>query len=213
MHMNVTAPNLRVGPTTYVLDDDPEVLVAIKTMLASVGLGCETFDNPELLLKADLSRCGCLILDLRMALMNGLEVQSALKERGVILPVIFISGHGDIPTALRAIRAGAVDFLEKPFRPQELLDRVNECLRQQKVGGLVSKRNIPMAQLTKRETEVARGLVAGKTSAEIAKDLGLSKRTIDMHRSRLLKRMNVRRSADAVRILAEAINRNTYPET
>ncbi len=185
-----------------ILDDDEEVAAAVKSLMRSVGLPCRVYHDPGAFLadRAAIARCGCLILDLRMPVFSGLEVQSRLKRMGNDVPVIFLSGHGDIPTALRAIRAGALDFLEKPFRDQTLLDLVNRALRS---GSL--QPSTPSVALTPRERDAAEGILRSETSAVTADRLGISRRTVDVYRSRLLRRLNVARASEARPILKELL--------
>lgn len=186
------------------LDDDHEVALAVASLMRSVRIPCRIFYDPKVLLldRVALDLCGCLILDLRMPIYSGLDVQARLIKMGYQIPVIFLSGHGDIPTALRAIRAGALDFLEKPFHDQALLDLVNKALR-----GRVSQ---PSAErtgitLTRRERDAAEGILRGETSAVTAERLGISRRTLDVHRSRLLRRLSVRRTSEARPILTQLL--------
>ncbi len=189
-----------------VLDDDHEVALAVGTLMRSVRLPCRIFHDPKVLLqdRAALDLCGCLILDLRMPMFSGLDVQARLEKMGYQIPIIFLSGHGDIPTALRAIRAGALDFLEKPFHDQALLDLVNKALRSRLSPPAPVHTKL---RLTPRERDAAEGILRNETTAVTAKRLGISRRTLDVHRSRLLRRLNVRLTSEARPILSEVLGK------
>jgi len=197
-----TAP--KSAAEVLVLDDDHEVALAVGTLMRSVRLKCRIFYDPKALLqdRAALDVCGCLILDLRMPIFSGLEVQARLEKMGYQIPIVFLSGHGDIPTALRAIRAGALDFLEKPFHDQALLDLVNKALRSRIPASASVHAKI---KLTPRERDAAEGILRNETSAVTAERLGISRRTLDVHRSRLLRRLNVRRTSEARPVLGEML--------
>ena len=187
-----------------VLDDDHEVALAVGTLMRSVRLKCRIFHDPKALLldRGALDHCGCLILDLRMPIFSGLDVQARLEKMGYQIPIIFLSGHGDITTALRAIRGGALDFLEKPFHGQALLDLVNKALRSRLPASAPAS---PRIKLTPRERDAAEGILRNETSAVTAKRLGISRRTLDVHRSRLLQRLHVKRTSQARPILNEML--------
>ncbi|HPF25529.1 MAG: response regulator [Steroidobacteraceae bacterium] len=187
------------------VDDDQGIREGLSLLLQTVGQRCELYPTAiSFLENFDQSRRGCLVLDVRMPRMTGLELQEKLKERGSSLPIIFITGHGDIPLAVEAMRRGALDFIRKPFREQELLDRINEALefdsnkrkerldKQQLVGRLGS--------LTKREREVFERVADGHMNKVIAFDLGLSERTVEVHRSHLMKKLGARTLAELIHI-------------
>ena len=199
---SVTTPE--PAAEVIVLDDDHEVGLAVGSLMRSVRLKCRVFHDPKALLqdRVALDHCGCLVLDLRMPIFSGLDVQARLEKMGYQIPIIFLSGHGDIPTALRAIRAGALDFLEKPFHDQVLLDLVNKALRSRVFASAPVP---PKIKLTPRERDAAEGILRNETSAVTAERLGISRRTLDVHRSRLLRRLNVRRTAQARPILSEML--------
>ncbi len=187
-----------------ILDDDQEVALAVASLLRSMRMPCRVFHDAKafLLDREALDACGCLILDLRMPIYSGLDVQARLTKMRYRIPIIFLSGHGDIPTALRAIRGGAMDFLEKPFHDQTLLDLVNKALQSRiSPPPLVP----PKIQLTPRERDAAEGMLRGESSAATAERLGISRRTLDVHRSRLLRRLDVKRTAEALPILTELL--------
>jgi two-component system response regulator FixJ len=192
--------------TVFIVDDDRAVRDSLADLVDSVGLRAETFANAkEFLTHEPTERCGCLVLDIRMPGMSGLELQEELARRGTTLPVIFITGHGDIPMAVQAMRLGAQDFIQKPFREQELLDRINLALetssreRDIQLERQVVKNQI--SDLTRRELEVMNMIVAGKANKVIALDLCLSQRTVEVHRANVMDKLHVRSLADLVRVV------------
>lgn len=183
---------LPAGQQVYVVDDDPGMLESTVWLLESVGLSVQPFTDGRVFLEAcrpDMR--GCLLLDVRMPGMGGLSVQDALRERGIDLPIIFVSGHADVPMVVRAFRAGAVDFIEKPYSEQLLLDSVQHVLRhrQRDVSPLLEAVHARLAALTQREQDVLLPLVHGHTNREIADQLGISVKTVDLHRARVMRRM------------------------
>ena len=204
-------------PTVFVVDDDPEIRASIALLMKSVKLEVRTFNSTaDFLSSWTPEKPGCLILDVRMPAMSGLELQSVLLERGLAMPIVFLSGHGDIPMALRAVRAGAIDFLEKPFRDQVLIDAVHAALAQDAQERLrrTERKSVAslVGSLSPREAEVA-GLVAdGLSSPEIARKLRLSPRTVEMHRARLMRRLGVDGVADVIRLILEARSISAVPE-
>jgi two-component system response regulator FixJ len=195
----------RKDPTVYVADDDEGVRKALSVLLQSVGYRSVAFGSaPEFLQQYDPEAPGCLILDIRMPDMSGLELQEELNRRGSILPVIFITGHGDVPMAVDAMKKGAFDFIQKPFRDQDLLDRVNRALqadadtRQALSQGDDLRRR--EASLTPREREVMALIVDGRANKVIAQDLKLSERTVEIHRSRVMEKMGARSVAQLVKM-------------
>jgi two-component system, LuxR family, response regulator FixJ len=192
--------------TVYIVDDDEAVRSALRLLLKSAGYVTAAFDSAqEFLSRYSTQQPGCLVLDVRMPGMSGLELQQELNRRGAIIPVIFISGHGDIPMAVEAIHAGAFDFLQKPFKDQELLDRVAKALA---TDALLRAQHIEaasvqelLATLTPREQEVLGMVVAGKPNKIMAVDLNLSQRTVEVHRARVMEKMHVRSLAELVRMM------------
>jgi two-component system, LuxR family, response regulator FixJ len=182
------------GPTVFVVDDDDAVRDSLGMLLESVGLRCRSYPSAaEFLLAYKPDHAGCLVLDIRMPGMSGIELQERLNEIGAILPVIFITGHGDVPLAVKAMRAGAVDFLQKPYNEQELLDRIHRALqgdgerrRELSERDLIVRRH---GKLTPREREVFDLIVQGKPNKVVASDLGVSQRTVEIHRSRVMEKM------------------------
>ncbi|MGI9285916.1 MAG: response regulator transcription factor [Pseudomonadales bacterium] len=191
--------------TVYVVDDDEAVLDALALLLDTVGLNCETFPSAIAFLEAyDGTGGGCLVLDIRMPGMSGLELQEKLTEKSVLLPIIFITGHGDIPMAVEAMRNGAHDFIRKPFREQELLDRISEALamesglrhQQYERLGVMMK----LQTLTEREGEVFKRITAGEANKVIAIELEISERTVEVHRAHVMKKMAAKSLAQLVRM-------------
>ena len=191
-------------PIVYIVDDDDEVRESLADLVDSVGLTAEMFANaPAFLAHYSSEHVGCVLLDIRMPGMSGLELQQALDERGSSLPIIFISGHGDIPMAVDAMRRGAVDFIEKPYRDQDLLDRVNAAVeagrKRQSEQAEIDAIARRIESLTPREREVMGLIVQGHANKVIAIDLGLSQRTVEVHRARVMEKMGVRSLAQLVR--------------
>jgi FixJ family two-component response regulator len=196
---------MSASSTIFVVDDDPGILSSIAWLLESARLHVETFDSGQKLLAAlGRDRPGCLLLDLRMPGMSGLEVQQALAARGITMPVIFVTGHGDVPAAVRALKAGAFDFFEKPFNDQALLTRIQAALAldrelraERELKSSVRER---VDSLTARQRGILDLVVAGATSRDIAQQLGLSPSTVEGHRIKILKRMQANGLADLVRM-------------
>jgi RNA polymerase sigma factor (sigma-70 family) len=197
------------APTVFVVDDDPGVGDSMHVLLESAGLDSETFSSAVEFLEAyDPGRPGCLVLDVRMPDMSGPELQAHLREMGSILPIIFITAHGDVPTAVEAVKAGATDFLEKPFRYQELLEKVQVALEEDARNRAaledLSKIRTRLGSLTPREREVMELVVEGKPNKNIARALGISQRTVEIHRSRVMEKMKVRSLSMLVRSVMRA---------
>ncbi|MBK1650275.1 DNA-binding response regulator [Rhabdochromatium marinum] len=180
----------------FVVDDDADVRDSIAELLDSVGLRVECHASAQAFLDAyDAERSGCLVLDVRMAGMSGLELQQRLIAMGAERPVILLTGHGDVPMAVEAMKAGALDFLQKPYRDQSLLDAINRALSADAVARRADGDRNRVAQCTERLTEREKAILArvrlGKTSKAIAKELGISPRTAEVHRRNLLRKFNV----------------------
>jgi len=191
-------------PTIYVVDDDPSVRDSMELMLKSVGFNVKTLGSAQDFLKADLQEdLGCLVLDVRMPGMSGLDLQEKLVSAKTPMPVVFITGHGTVPMSVRAMKAGAVDFLQKPFEEQDLLDAINRAVARQRERKSkkdeVEKLQRRLKALTPREHEVFSLLVTGMANKEIAYELGTSERTIKAHRARIMEKMNAGSLADLVR--------------
>lgn len=188
----------------YIVDDDEAVRDSTSMLMQSVGLAVETYPRADAFLSAYRDDViACLVLDVRMPGMSGTELQSVLKERGIDVPIIFITGHGDVPMAVNALQAGAVDFLQKPFRQQELLDRVNAVLDEEAAlrTSLADRASIQqeLESLTPREQDVMRYLMDGEANKVIAIELGISERTVEIHRARVFEKLGVRNVARLVR--------------
>ena len=192
-------------PTVFVVDDDPAIRFAMQALMDSVNLRHEIFGSAtEFLESVDDDRSGCLVLDIRMPGLGGLELQQELVDRGSALPIIFITGHGDVPMAVEAMQKGAVDFIQKPFRDQDLLDCIGEALKTDQERREARKANAEVAEriakLTKREHEVFDLVVTGKPNKVIAYELGVSQRTVEIHRARVMEKMQARSLADLVKM-------------
>jgi two-component system, LuxR family, response regulator FixJ len=195
-------------PTVFVVDDDDGVRRGLSLLLSSVGLRVETFPGAQEFLQAfDPERTGCLVLDVRMPGMSGLELQERLKADHSDIPIIILTGHGDVQMAVRAVQAGAVDFIEKPFREQMLLDRIQQAMAQdaenraQHARLAVSRDRL--ARLTQREREVLRLVVAGRHNKTIAEELGVTVKTIEFHRSKIMEKTKAVSVAELVRLVLE----------
>lgn len=190
-------------PKVYVVDDDQGMLDSTVWLLESVGLQALPFTSGQAFLEAcDAALPACVLLDVRMPGMGGLSVQEALRTRGVQVPVIFVSGHADVPIVVRAFKAGAIDFIEKPYNDQLLLDSVQDALgRSSRVQVSSRQRDEVQARidsLTPRERDVFVPLVQGYTNREIAEQLVVSVKTVDLYRSRVMKRMQAEHLPDLV---------------
>jgi len=198
-------------PTVFIVDDDEPVRDSLKMLMRSVGLSAETFSGAAEFLEAyDPDRPGCLVLDIRMPGMSGMELQEKLNEVHAILPIIFITGHGDVPMAVKAIQYGAADFIQKPFRDQDLLDRINKAIEQDASNRaqLLETRDIEerLSNLTPREKEVLELIVDGRPNKVIAADLEVSQRTVEIHRARVMDKMRASSLAHLVRMVMRLRN-------
>jgi len=196
--------------TVFIVDDDEAVRDSIMELVESVGLQAEAFASAQAFLEVyHADRAGCLVLDVRMARMSGLALQAKLNEIDAKLPIIFITGHGDIPMAVEALKAGAFDFIQKPYHEQSLLESINKALARDESRRAATPQDTQMAgriaMLTDREREVLRLLVDGKSNVTIADELGISPRTVEIHRSRVLNKFQVRSVAQLVRIVGDAV--------
>ncbi|HEV8332744.1 MAG TPA: response regulator transcription factor [Steroidobacteraceae bacterium] len=204
--MSVTATKeSKRKPTVYIVDDDDGMRRALGILMTTVGYQPAAFAGPrDFLAKYDPSQPACLVLDVRMPEMSGLEVQQHLNRSGSMLPVILVSGHGDIPMAVQAMKDGAFDFLQKPFRDQDLLDRINGALKLDAENRASVDRLADLKQrsdsLTPREREVMALVVDGKANKVIAIDLGLSERTVEIHRANVMEKMGARSVAHLVKM-------------
>ena len=193
------------NPTLYIVDDDQAVRDGLKALLGARGFALETFDSAESFLAAmDRNVTGCAILDIRMPGMNGLELQRELKRRAIALPVIIITGHGDVALAVTALKAGAIDFLEKPFDSDALLASIEDALRRgaATLTAAFDREAVAarVAQLTAREREVMDLVVAGHPNKVIANRLGITVRTVEIHRAKVMDKVQARNLSELVRI-------------
>jgi FixJ family two-component response regulator len=192
-------------PNVFVVDDDAAVRDSVSLLLETAGIPHRIFDSAEAFLRARLdSSAGCIILDVRMPGLSGPELQAELNERGVSLPIIFLTAHGDIPLTVRAIKAGAVDFLTKPVNGSVLLDRVQAALAQsvrlQEEASAQESLSRRMENLTDRERDVMALAVAGHPNKEIARLLGISHRTVEIHRARVMHKTGATNLLELARI-------------
>lgn len=194
-----------VEQTVYIVDDEEPVRKALRFLTKSDGIKSESFETAQAFLDA-LERIGpgCLLLDVCMPDMSGLELQEALRVRNVEIPVIVLTGHADVPTAVRAMKGGASDFVEKPFDGEELLERIHQCLsgeaKRRRTAEWRKQAAERLARLTRREREVMQGLVAGKRNKQIAEELFISFRTVELHRSSIMTKFEANSLSDVVRI-------------
>jgi len=205
MMSGTTTKESKRKPVVYIVDDDDGMRRALGVLMTTVGYQPAAFAGPrEFLAKHDPSQPSCLVLDVRMPEMSGLELQQHLNRSGSMLPVILVSGHGDIPMAVQAMKDGAFDFLQKPFRDQELLDRINGALKLDAENRASTDRLADLKQrsdsLTPREREVMALVVDGKANKVIAIDLGLSERTVEIHRANVMEKMGARSVAHLVKM-------------
>ena len=194
------------APMVFVVDDDPSVRSSLKFLMSSVGLQVESFDSADALLQRKLPDApSCLVLDVRLRGLSGLDFQRELAARNCHMPIIFITGHGDIPMSVRAMKAGAVEFLTKPFRDQDLLDAVRIALekdrerreRKKEVSDLKERFN----SLTPREQKVISMVVSGMLNKQIADQLGTAENTVKVHRSRAMEKMRAQSVAELVKMI------------
>ncbi len=195
-------------PTVYVVDDDPAVRQSFKWLVGSIGLRVQTFDSAQSFMRDyDPAEAGCLVVDVRMPGMSGIELQEKLANEGITIPIIVVTAYGDVPTAVRAMKRGAVDFIEKPYNDQAMLDRIQLCIerdarmRQNKQ----TEREVAwrVERLTPREREVFELIVSGRSNKEVARVLEISPKTVEAHRAKVMDKM-------AVGSLAELVQMSTY---
>ena len=196
-------------PVVFVVDDDEAVCQSLSVLIGDIGLEVRTFTSAQQFLGAyDPQQPGCLVLDVRMSGMSGLELQSRLKELGYEIPIIIITGHADVPMAVEAMKAGALDFIEKPFRDQILLDNIQKAIevdaqtrRTRQESQDVQSR---IQNLTRRERQIMDLLVLGKTNKTIAYELGISQKTVDFHRANILDKAGVDSVVELLRLTQKA---------
>ena len=198
----------RSPPTVFVVDDDESVRGSLRFLLRSAGLESRAFGSAqEFLASYEAAQPGCLVLDVRMPGMNGLELQQELNLRGAIIPVIFITGHGDIPMAVEAMQHGAHDFLQKPFRDEDLIERVRRALaKDAKARASLEEHKAirgRLDSLTPREREVLALMARGKPNKIMAHELGVSQRTVEIHRARVMEKSGAASLAELVRMVMD----------
>ena len=195
-------------PIVFIVDDHAGVRDAITELVSSVGLRHATFESAQQFLDAfDPEAPGCLVLDVRMAHMSGPALQERLIAMGARIPIVFISGHGDIDVAVKTIKSGAVDFVKKPYRDQQLLESINDALAidiaNRYAPSLKSEFAARLTTLSDREREVMELVVQGQSSKSIARTLGISYRTVELHRNHIFEKLGVQSVADLVRLAVE----------
>lgn len=192
-------------PTVFIVDDDPAVREGLKALLTAKRLAVETFESAEAFLaQVQPGRTGCVLADVRMPGMSGLDLQRELKRRAMALPTVIITGHGDVPLAVAALKAGAVDFLEKPFDSDAILASIDEALRRgsarTEAGFNRAELAARFAELTPREREVMTLVVGGHPNKVVAHRLGIAVRTVEIHRARVMEKLGARNLSELVRM-------------
>jgi two-component system, LuxR family, response regulator FixJ len=203
---SMSAPAAPSNAVVYIVDDEEAVADSVSMLLRSVGLQTRTFADARAFLKDYLPEmAGCLVLDVRMPKMGGLELQDELNRMRCALPIIFVTGHGDVPMAVEAMRAGAIDFLQKPFNDDELIRRVQKALEEDAAQRAVLKQREEIerrwSELTEREREIAQRIAEGQANKVMASELSISERTVELHRAHVMQKMGVRSLAQLVRML------------
>jgi len=193
-------------PRAYLVDDDEAIRDALSWLLKSRGIPCATFDSAESFLAAwSKTMSGCLVLDMRMTGMSGLDCFDQLRERESTLPVIFLTGHGDVPLAVATLKKGAFDFFEKPFNDNDLATRIEEAMAldasQRKASATVDSVKARLASLTTREKQIMEQVLAGKFNKVIADELNISMRTVEVHRANLFDKMQVKTAVELANLL------------
>ena len=196
-------------PTVFIIDDDPAVRDAISLLLQTEGLAVAAFPSAAAFLESGAAqRPGCLVLDVRMPGMSGLDLQKRLRAQGCHTPILFVTGHGDVPMAIRAMKGGAFDFIEKPFQGETLLERVREALaldaRQRRRQASRAEAQARLALLSVREREVLERAASGQYNKVIAAELGISLSTVEIHRKRVMEKLEAESLSDLIRTLALA---------
>jgi two-component system response regulator FixJ len=196
------------GAIVHVVDDDATLRDSLRWLIESVGLTARVYATAEEFLSDYDGSGGCLVLDVRMPGLSGLELQEKLRRQDLQIPIIIVSAHADVPIAIRALKAGAMDFIEKPFSDQILLDRIRDAIeRDREQRQVAAKRAViaaQVAQLTPREREVMGLVVAGKANKVIASELGLSQKTVEVHRARVMRKMHADSVAQLVQLALES---------
>ncbi|MFT3963054.1 response regulator transcription factor [Propionivibrio sp.] len=196
----------------YIVDDDEAIRDSLSWLMQSRGISCKTFPSAESFLEAwGATFAGCILLDIRMGEMSGNELFDRLVERGCQLPVIFLTGHGDVPLAVSTLKNGAFDFVEKPFNDNLLVDRVLEALKldeeRRRAAASADSVNRRLAQLTPRERQVMERILAGKLNKVIADELKVCMRTVEVHRASLFEKMGVKTAVELAQVVASAPGR------
>jgi len=199
------APAVEPAPIVYVIDDDPSVRAALEDLLASMGLQVRGFASTQAFLEQPLLDApACLVLDVRMPGQSGLEFHRGMRQRGLHLPVVFITGHGDIAMGVNAIKDGAIEFLTKPFRDQELLDAIHKGIgidrQRRREGDELGALQQRWESLSAGERDVVDGVVRGRLNKQIAADLGVSEITVKVRRAQVMRKMGARTLVDLVRL-------------
>ena len=191
-------------PTVFIIDDDPDVRESLSRLVRAAGFAVEAFDSADAFLSVYVEdRPGCLVTDIRMPGMNGLDLQERMRSEGSSMPTIVLTGYGDVPGAVRALKGGAIDFLQKPYEPDVLLVRIAEALakdaRTREAKEQAAEVETRLSQLTPRERQVMSLVIEGKANKVIAVDLGISERTVELHRGRVMQKLGARSVPDLIR--------------
>lgn len=207
---------MTVTPVVFVVDDDPSVRSSLKFLISSIGLQVESFDSADVLLKRKLPDAPCcLVLDVRLRGLSGLDFQRELASRNRHMPIVFITGYGDVPMSVRAMKAGAVEFLTKPFRDQDLLDAIRIALKKDQARREQEKEVADLkdrfVSLTPREQEVISMVVSGMLNKQIADELGTAENTVKVHRSRGMEKMHAQSLADLVKMMEKLKSPSEQP--
>lgn len=210
---NKQTENVPASPMVHVVDDDEAVLDSVGMLLDSIGQANTCYKNAQVFLDAYNapnfdSHNGCIMLDMRMPVISGMECQHRLKQLGCDMPIIFVTGHGDVPTAVEAMKEGAIEFIQKPFREQQLIDAIQKALqmnlKNQKRNEKIQQTQDKLTLLTNREQQILEAVVSGKANKVIAIDLHLSQRTVEIHRAHVMEKMDVKSLAELVKIVIDA---------
>ena len=207
---------MNARPIVHVVDDDADVRDVIAKLVESVGLAAKAFSSAqEFLSSYDGSRPGCVVLDLRMPVMTGIEALTRFAERDIRLPVIMLTGHGDVPSAVRSLKRGAADFIEKPFNPQQLLERIQAAVADDAARAEADQHSetleLRFSALSPREKEILDLVIEGRTSKQIARHLGISDKTVDVHRTNLMRKVGVNSVAKLVKLAVTARKNSRRP--